>query len=157
MSNSCNSCNGQSYNPGCCLMNSFANAINNLFSPAPYCSSCQRNNPVAFTNGFVDGVNAANQIYALGNTGNNGNTGCGCGNNGNTGCGCGNNGVSTIGNTNGTGCGCGNNNGSCGCGCGGTGDLSGYTGCCNRCYDAYYAQQYALGPFSQTATCPCNS
>ncbi len=32
-----------------------------------------------------------------------------------------------------------------GCGCGSNGDLSYFTACDNQCYDAYYAQQYALG------------
>lgn len=129
MSNSCQSCGSL----GCCLMNSFANAIDNLFSTAPYCGCGRSGNPVSFTDGFVSGVNAANEIYGLGN----GNGGCGCGGNGNGGCGC-NNGNGDLSAYTGcgnqgydpyyarqyalcpscgnNGCGCGNGNGNCGCG-----------------------------------------
>lgn len=64
--------------------------------------------------------------------------GCGC-NGGNTGCGCNGGAANAVSNLFQGGCnnGCGGNTG-CGCNSG-----------CNGCgYDLYYAQQYALGPFS---------
>ncbi len=138
-------CNSNSC--GCCLLNNFANAINNLFSTEPYCGcprrgcGCGCSTPVTtFTNGFLSGVNAANAVNNCG-CGNQNN--CGCGNQ--NGCGCnqnGNGGIAPV-----------NNNG---CGCGANADLSAYTNCGNGCYDAYYAQQYGLYPFNTgNGICSC--
>ena len=100
------------------------------------CNSCQS---------FFCGIaNALDNLFTCPNS-RSGNSGCGCGNN--NGCGC-SNGYG-VANANQGGCGCnsgygvanavnnlfqgGCNNGNNGCGCG---------------FDVYYAQQYALGPFS---------
>ncbi len=83
-----------------------------------------------------------NNLFGTGNNGCN----CGCNNH----CGCNNNftngfisGVNAA-----NAAGRGSNNG---CGCGSNADLSAYTACGNQCYDAYYAQQYALYP-----SCGCD-
>ena len=96
------------------------------------CNCCQS---------FFCGIaNALDNLFACPNSRNSGgcgcgnNNGCGC-NNGNNGCGCGNNNgygvANAVNNLFQSGCGC--NSGNNGCGCG---------------FDVYYAQQYALGPFS---------
>lgn len=125
-------------------MNGVLNALENLFSTAPYCNGgghggCGCNNGNRnFANGFITGVNAANAA-------NNINGGCGCNGNGNW-----------------------NGNGGCGCGCNGNGnnavpfangfggDLSGYTGCGCPTNDCYYARQYALYPFNNGGNNGCN-
>ncbi len=131
---------------GCCLLNSFADAINNLFSTQPYCGGgncgcgCNRST-TAFTNGFVSGVNAAYTV-----------SGCGCnGNQNGNPIGFGAQPVAA----NGFGPGPGHNG--CGCGCGSNADLSPYTACNNQCYDPYYAQQYGLYPFNtgSNGICSC--
>ena len=147
----CNS-NSCGNSVGCCLLNNFADAINNLFSTEPYCGchgnhgcGCNGGRPVnLFTDGFVSGVNAANTVYGCGCNGNNG---CGCsGNGGNGGFG-----IQAVSNFFGP------VSSGCGCGCGSNADLSSYTACNNQCFDAYYAQQYGLYPFntSSNGICSC--
>ena len=87
---------------------------------------------------FCGIANALDNLFTCPNS-RSGNNGCGC-NNGNSGCGCGNNGgygvASAVNNLFQGGCGCNNGNNGCGCNNNGCG------------FDVYYAQQYALGPFS---------
>lgn len=126
MCNSCNSCNSCCCNGG----NSLISALNNLFGPPCGCN----NNSLART---------LNNLFGSGN----GSCGCGC------------NGWNNFSNGFVSGVNAANAANSGGCGCnGGNGSFYGGNGssCCFESgFDAYYAQQYALGPYSSGSCGVC--
>ena len=131
MCNSCNSCGrnrgGRNNSCGC---SGLIDGLANLFS-TEFWGNGNNNCSCAYARGFVSGVNAVT------NNDNGNGCGCGCSNRNSNGW----NNLFAVNSFNSNG-----SNGGCGCGCG-----------CNSNSDNYYAQQYALGPYSNGRSCCCGS